>query len=207
MGNVEEIRAGFVRVSDIIAKQNESEIRSIPLEVFMNASIRGTKVDAYCASFLEGFFLPEIENEYKPYCEAFQQWFSSNVRRVVNKTTRLYDEEKRITGKFDFIVELEKEEIALFDLKATATTSKTWPIQLSAYRHLCSINEIKIDKAYNLHLVKRYLKRPADLPEEEPTPFKIVAKCIDQTEHLDHSWEIFLASLRCYDYFNRKEGK
>jgi hypothetical protein len=202
MNYEDHILPGFARISEITSKQIEKEMRAIPLDTLINASIRGTKVDGYCAAYLEGLFIPEIEEEYLPYFQAFKQWYDDHVEMVLYPTERLYCDELRITGKFDFILHLKNGEDVLIDLKATATESKSWPIQLAAYNHLCTIAGYQIDGVYNLHLKKQYGKKTKDGGK---APFKIVAKLIDQTPKLQKSWDIFKACLACYDYFDREE--
>lgn len=198
----------YVRVSDVISKQNFEELRSIPLETLANAAIRGTKVHDYCTTLVKGLWLPDIEEEYAPYVDAFMRWYDQNVFQTLYTNTRLYDDNKKFTGEFDMIVVLkESREIAMLDLKTSANVSRSWPIQLAAYKHLCELNGYEPDAFLNIHLKKT---KPAFYENTEEgkvmiTPPVVKANPI-RHDDLKPYWEIFSSALRCYDYFNRKEA-
>lgn len=208
MSELDQARALYPRVSDIINKQNHTELRQIPLEHLVEASIRGTAVHNYCNIYLKGLWMGEIEQEYKPYVDAFIEWTEKNVEEVVHTSTRLYDDQKKFTGEFDLIVKLKhSKDVVLVDIKTSAKPSKAWPIQLSAYKHLLDVNGYKgITKVFNLHLKKVkaaiYEKREEEKVLVSPPLIQSV-----QIEHtnLTHYWEIFSSALSCYDYFERKE--
>jgi len=208
---LEFTRMFYVRVSEIIGKQTMEEMRSIPVDVLANAAVRGTKVHDYCAAYVKGLWICEIEEEYEPYVNCFVSWYQENVERVIYTNKRLYDDEKKFTGEFDMIVKMKNTmEIAMIDLKTSANVSRSWPIQLAAYKHLCELSGFHVDSYMNLHLKK---KKPAVFEGEgehkkmvTPPLMKAVPLPISQ-EDLTHSWDIFSSALKCYDYFDRKGGK
>ena len=105
----------------------------------------------------------------------------------------------KYSGEFDLIVKLkDSKRIAMIDIKTSANKSKSWPIQLAAYKHLCVFNDYPSDLYFNLHL-KRSKK------EGEET-YSIKPKLVPY-EDLNPYWEIFSSALTCYDYFHRKELK
>lgn len=201
---LDEMRSLYPRVSDIIGKQTEREMRAIPVEALANAAIRGTAIHAYCTAYLKGLWIPEVEEEYKPYLDAFIQWADQNVEKTLYTTTRLYDDEKQFTGEFDCIVTLkDSKETALIDIKTSANVSRSWPIQLAAYKHLCNINGYYFDSVLNVHLKKT---KAAILTEDRKlvSAAKVKASIIVH-EKLNPYWNIFDSALSCYDYFERKE--
>lgn len=201
-------RMMYVRVSDVIGKQTQEEMRSIPIDTLANACIRGTKVHDYCTTYVKGLWLPEIEMEYSPYVEAFMRWYDENVYQTLYTNTRLYDDNKRFTGEFDMIVILkESMKTAMLDLKTSANVSRSWPIQLSAYRHLCELNGYQPDMYLNIHL-KKTKAAIFDMVEGEKTMISPPTIKVAQILHEDLNpfWEIFSSALRCYDFFNRKEA-
>ena len=201
MNQQETQRIAYPRISDIVDRQNAHELRSIPLEVLANACIRGTKVHDYCTSYVRGLWLPEIEEEYQPYVDAFKEWADKNIHGVIHSNIRLYDDVKRFSGEFDMIVVLkDSKEPALIDLKTSCTVSKTWPVKLAAYKHLCELNGYKARSCFNLQLKKTTCK-------SNGSPSIIVkAKEIEYSDvEFKASWEIFSSALKCYNYFVRKE--
>ena len=120
MSDLDAQRLVYPRVSDILGRQNESELRGTPLEVLVNASIRGTKVHAYCTALVKGLWVSEIEPEYQPYVDGFTSWYNENVHHTLYGGIRLYDDVKRFTGEFDLIVVMkETKQLALIDIKCT----------------------------------------------------------------------------------------
>ncbi len=87
------------------------------------------------------------------------------------------------------VIMKDSKQTVLLDLKTSCAVSKTWPIQLAAYEHLCKLNGFGIDKVLIVHLKKNGTAQSISYPD------------------LTTYWEIFDSSLTCYDYFNRKEGK
>jgi hypothetical protein len=192
MDDKTEARATYARVSEIIGKQTADEMRVIPLDNLIRASVRGSAVDRYCTCFMNGIWIPEIESEYIDYVEEFKKWYNDNVEKVLYTKTRLYDDQLQFTGEFDMIVQLKGSGlIALIDLKTSSAVSKSWTIQLAAYKHLCRINGISIEGIYNLHIKK--------------TSSKMKTSFIAHND-LNPHWDIFTSALKCYKYFNLKEA-
>jgi len=199
MNELDIERITYPRVSEIISLQTPDQFRYVSLEDMANACVLGTKVHEYCTAYLLGVWTPRIEKEYLPYVETFKEWADSNIDECLFASTRLFDDCKRFTGEFDLIVKLkDSKRIAMIDIKTSSAVSKSWPIQLAAYKHLCIINNYPSDLYFNLHL-KKSKKAGEDT-------FSIKPKLIPY-EELNPYWEIFSSALTCYDYFNRKEKK
>ena len=211
MIEINEQRLGYPRVSEINGKQNTEEMRSIPLDILVKASIRGTQVHAYCTTWMKNLFLPDMEPEYKPYVDAFIEWGSKNIRKVITSLERLYDDDLKFSGEPDAIVLLNDSDVpTLIDIKATHAISKTWLLQLSAYKHLCNKNAYPVNRIMNIHLMKskppKYEEREGVKVLVSPPIIKAHEICYD-AEDIRLGWEIFTSALNCYDYFYRKEGK
>jgi hypothetical protein len=202
-------RTKYPRVSEIIGKQNEAELKSIPLENLVNASIRGTEIHKLCTMFVENAWIDEISPEHKPYLDSFKQWYENNATKRVVSSQRLYDDKKKFTGEVDMILDLKNGKRCLLDIKTSSTRSKTWPVQLAAYEHLCSINDFRVDIVLNLHLKAH----PAAKFEKNEKGEKVlisppsVKSSVCVYENLNEFWGIFASALQCYDYFNRKESE
>lgn len=208
MNDQSVLRAQYPRVSDILGKQIIAEMQKIPLEILARATLRGIKVHNYCLSYAAGLFLADIEAEYEPYVNCFIQWYDENVKVPLHNSVRLYDDTNRFTGEFDLIAEMKSGEVALIDIKATCAYSKTWPVQLAAYNHLCNLNNYKVERIFNLHLKKKKKKQDQEvtIDEDAPPPFTIHSKVIEYPD-VSESWNVFKGALACFDYFDRKEVK
>lgn len=202
--NLDELRLNYPRVSAIIGKQTEREMRAIPIETLSNAAIRGTKIHAYCSAYLKGLWIPEVEQEYLPYLNAFIGWADENVEKTLHQNKRLYDDKLRFSGEFDCIVLLkDSKKTVMIDIKTSANASKSWPVQLAAYQHLCTLNGYEVETVYNIHLKKT---KAAIFDEGSMMLTPPQVKTVEiQYENLTKYWEIFSSALSCFDFFDRKE--
>lgn len=208
MKTLDEARLTYPRVSEIIGKQSD-ELKGIPLETLANACIRGQKVHDYCTAWAKNLWVSDIELEYEPYVNAFTKWAEEHLEEVKFSSVRLYDDKMRFTGEFDMIIKMKRtNQLVLLDIKTSANKSKSWPVQLSAYAHLCKVNGYHFDSIMNIHLKKTH----AALYEENEgkkvmTSPPQVKACAIEHEDINSHWDIFSSALKCYDYFTRKETK
>lgn len=211
MQNIEFERLTYPRISNIVDRQNESELRSVSLEVLANACIRGTKIHSYCTSHLLGLWGTEVEVEYQPYVNSFIEWANENIYQTLYNNIRLYDDEKKFSGEFDLICVMKKTgRSALLDLKCTAKESKTWIVKMAAYKHLCEINGFDVEDVCNIHLKKTQCAKYETIGEEKVlvSPPVVKVKDIQRSEKdIKEGWDIFTSALKCYDYFERKKKK
>lgn len=209
MNDLNEMRLTYPRVSAIIHKQNESEFRNISLEILENAAIRGTKVHEYCTSYLLNLFIVDMEDQYKPYSDAFIEWIDQHPIDEVYTGERLYDDERKFSGEFDMIVKFKKSQrMALIDIKTSANVSKAWPIQLAAYKHLCNLNGYTIDDCFNLHLKKTRYEKYQEIDGVKVTLSpSIVKPVLIEQKDINKSWEIFDSALKCYHHFSRESSQ
>lgn len=208
MDDLEEKRAHYPRVSEIIAKQNSDELRSVPLETLANACIRGQKVHDYCTAWIKHLWITDIEPEYEPYFKAFTDWACENIFEGLYAGVRLYDDEKRFTGEFDLLVKMKDGKTALLDIKTSASKSKAWAVQLAAYSHLCKVNGYEFEEIYNIHLKKTHAAVYTDVEGTKVLASPpIIKTVVIKYDDLSPYWEIFSSALKCYDYFDRKEVK
>ncbi len=191
MNELEIKRSKYPRVSEIIGKQNEVNMRGIPLEVLANAAERGRNTHTYCTMHANGLFLPTIEENCKKAVDTWIEWFSLNVEEVLMSEIRLYDDEWEFSGEPDFLLRLKsRKKIALLDIKTTSTVSITWGVQLSAYERLCEVNGIPVEETDVLHLKKN-------------SKGEVLANLIEYPD-LKPYRNIFESSLRCFKFFNNK---
>lgn len=202
--DLNELRATYARVSEIIGKQTEREMRAIPIETLANASIRGTRIHSYCSSYLKGLWIPDVEEEYQPYFNAFTDWADANVIKTLHQNIRLYDDEKRFTGEFDVIALLNGwDGPVLIDIKTSSAKSRSWPVQLAAYKKLCQLNGYEVNEVVNVHLKK---KKSAVFENMKIISPSLVEVKELEYESLEKYLKLFESALLCYDYFERKEN-
>ncbi len=129
-----------------------SGLEKIDPKIVSHAAERGTKVHKICESIISGLGEFGVEDETWGYVESFKKWWSHNPE-VISMEERFWDDERKITGQVDLIVNTE-EGLAIVDLKTSSRPSKTWPAQGSAYAMLAKKNGYDIKKIYFLHLNK-----------------------------------------------------
>lgn len=192
MNDLETKRLNYPRVSEIISPFTRKDYENISLETLVHAAERGTKVHAYCTGIALGEWVPEIEEECKPYVESFQKWFSENVKTTIAVEEATYDDELMFKSNgFDMIVQIkDSEEHVLIDLKTSANPSKSWPIQLAAYHHLVNLHGYDITSVANIHLKKS----------------GAIGKEVNAAMDVSKDWEIFKQALNLYNHFIRKEA-
>lgn len=204
-----DVRDTYPRVSDIIAKQNMDAFVGIPVDTLAKAAERGDKVHAYCTAWAKNLWIDVAEEEYKPYVDAFINWAEENIDTVIYAEERLYDDDLRFSGKFDMIAKMKSDnKIKLLDIKTSCIKSKTWPVQLAAYAHLCTKNDYLFDNIMNVHLkkIKAAIYEEIEGKKVMTSPPQ-VRLCVSEYEDATPYWEIFSSALKCYDYFDRKESK
>jgi hypothetical protein len=123
----------------------------IPPGVLQYAGERGTLVHDLCVKISYSQFVI-VPPDCEVYVNNFRRWYDSNVEEVLMCEERLYESAFLFDGKPDFVVKLKEGIIALVDLKTPLLKSKSWRLQLAAYKHLCINAGYKIDRAGSLQL-------------------------------------------------------
>jgi hypothetical protein len=170
----EEIKPGYVRVSDIIV--DREALAKVPVDKLENARARGQRVDELCKAYISGFpskpmmpgdegYDPSMEFDAK-YLESFKLWANSRLPEL-EIGERLYDDHLLITGEPDF-TEDKAGYLKVVDIKCTYSESTTWKLQGAAYAYLLRANgfyvgyieflqlskEGKFPKVYEYHVDK-----------------------------------------------------
>jgi len=155
-----------------------------PLKPFVNfgqvhpdvldyASKRGTAVHQACHLYAQGKFAVtgHWPSDYHGYFKSFKKWFDCYVKEVIATEIELKDIDLGLVGHPDLLCVMEGDtKTTLVDMKTPASESKTWPVQLSAYRHLAVKNGYDIGRVGSLRLKKdgkmaiftEYSDSPAD---------------------------------------------
>jgi hypothetical protein len=101
---------------------------------------RGSAVHEACAAIAKGLW-PMVDEEYKPYTEAFSKWTEEAVEDVLLVEERLIDKSLFFSGQLDLVVRMKDQDLGkwtLVDLK-TGVLTAVWELQLAAYDHLLQI--------------------------------------------------------------------
>lgn len=179
---MEEIKQEYTRVTEILSLYNNFD--AIRPEVLQHAADRGTKVHAYCAMIARGEWFPAQEEGVVPYIESFKQWFDKMVDNVELVEKRLYNDELMLTGAIDLVCTIRGSDTpVVVDIKTPQAKSRSWNLQLAAYRYLYGENEDPRRIALQLQKTGK------------------IAKIVEYRDH-ERDWKLYLSALQLYRYFN-----
>jgi hypothetical protein len=152
------------------------------------AADRGTAVHDVCLNFhVKNIpFVGKLPDGADGYIESFDRWYEAVVAEAILVEGRLFDDANGYSGQIDLLVKTTHGETWLCDLKTPAQLAKSWRLQIAAYRHLCELNNYKIDCAGSLRL-----------HSDGGTP-----KMEWYKESGGRDFSIFLSALNCFRYFN-----
>lgn len=185
-------RLNYPTVTEIIGIITAKEFAMIAPEVLKNAQERGSAVHEYCASYAQGLWVPDVEEQYKPYFDSFCKWWDKNGKKIIRSEERLHDDTLKFSGKFDMLIELVDGRRAIIDLKTSATSSKSWIVQLAAYSSLLGFQSEEGVLHINLKLKKT----------------SCCAKEISyDADQISEAWDIFKGILKAYYYLCSKPVK
>ncbi len=178
---MEKIKKGFTRVTTPLQVYNNFD--KIDPKVLQNACDRGTLIHKYCEMYAKGEYFPEPEKEVSFYLESFRNWHDIMVEGDCITEHRIYNNTWRLTGCIDLITHIKGDKrAAIIDIKTTQTKSKTWPLQLAAYKFLLGGDE---DPRRIVLQLQKNGKR---------------AKVIEYTDY-ERDWELYKSALNLWRYF------
>ena len=183
---MKEIKDGYLRVTECLSKYND--FSKIDPLILHNACERGTKVHNYCFLYAKQEYFPEPDdNNIAGFVESFAQFFDEMVEDVIELEKRYYDKDFKITGAIDAVVRLRGSDVpVIIDYKTPVAESKTWKMQLSAYKWLYD-NDLNT-KEKSKRRIALMLKKDGSFP-----------KIIEYTSPQD--WELYKAALSLHRYF------
>jgi len=164
-----------------------SKFDGIPAATLEAAKQRGLRVHAAAAAYLTGTFqvvqlLPEDEG----YWASLKDWIDSMVDHVYDVEPELKDETLGFVGHPDLICKVGGKH-TIVDFKTPKVKQKSWPIQISAYVHLGSLN-------YKHH--SHSWRGMALQPDSKGNLAKATLYQYQQND-----FAIFLSALNCHRYF------
>lgn len=161
------------------------DFSKVPSAVLQAASERGTAVHEACALYAQGVPMLAIPDAISGYVDSFKGWFDRMIMEVILVEERLFDDANGYNGQLDLVARTKGCEVWLVDLKSPVTLSKSWRVQLAAYKSLCEKHGIKVDRAGTLRLRADGKTPRVDWYEGSATK----------------DFNIFLSALNCHRYF------
>lgn len=153
--------------------------------VLEKAAGKGTSVHSAIEIYVK-YGMEDIEQEFKPYFDAFLKWYSDNKVVPFGSEVRLYHKEMLYAGTADLLASVSGVD-TLIDFKTSASTCPMlYPVQLEAYtKALVSMygNEAKISRKAIVHL-----KSDGNYEVLEYAPCDMEA------------WRVFTALLSIHNY-------
>lgn len=163
-----------------------ADFSRVPMATLYLACERGSQIHAIIASILKGLWVAEIPKNCQPYIDSFNLW-RQVVEDVVMVEETLVDKNRKYKGTPDAILRIKGDEgFTLVDWKSPVTESKSWRLQISAYRALAMQNDYLIHRTGALQL----------------SPKGKVAKFQEYSGTNIHDFNLFLNALAVYQYFN-----
>jgi hypothetical protein len=128
------------------------DFSKVPPATLKVAGERGTAVHEACALYAQGIPALSIPPEISGYVESYKRWFDQLIDEAILVEERLFDYASGYNGQLDLVARTKGGENWLVDLKSPVTLSKSWRVQIAAYKNLCEKHGIKVDRAGSLRL-------------------------------------------------------
>ena len=162
----------------------------VPPDRLEAACQRGSAFHQLAAAHAQKLFsLGEIPDNCVGFFHSFREWFDGMAEEVIAIEQTLLDEVLGFTGTPDAILRIKGDSgLTLLDWKSGQTTSKSWRLQISAYRHLAEKNGFFIGRVATL----------------QPHPEGKQAKFTEFTKSLTPDFAVFLACLTAWRFFNAR---
>lgn len=182
----------YPRVTEVLRAYTSYD--QVPKEILERAAARGTSVHALCAGIARGGWIPDgmINEELVGYVNSFKKWANLQVKKFVIVETRYSDDELKYSGQLDFVILGTDDQLYLVDIKTSARSQKTYPVQMAAYDRLLRNHKIQVKSA-----ILVYLNKDGEFPE------------VHLIEDMTTELHVFLSALDCWHYFNKgkKNGR
>lgn len=139
-----QIKAGYTRVTEILGQWHKYD--HIDPFVLANKASIGTMVHEEIEAFEKTIQREPLPQSAQGFFDSYKKWRKSFPYPFIHQETRLYDEDLKITGQFDAIVDIpESKTKHLIDFKCTAQADhKIWPLQAAFYWLLSKSNGIQL---------------------------------------------------------------
>ena len=174
-------------VTEVIGFVNARALLDIPPERLAVAQDRGIDFHALAAAHARGSFIAEVPENCVGRFKSFTKWFDYFVQKVVLIEQPLVHPTLHYCGTPDFVGQLLGDQgNTLIDYKTPLAFSKGWRLQIAAYRELCIVNGIPIERVATL--------------QPHPGGGRTIFK--DDPERVNNDFNYFVYALNLWRYFN-----
>lgn len=163
-----------------------SNFAGISPEVLEAAADRGTEVHQACALHARNLFVTAFSSpDREGYFNSFVEWFDKYVVEVFYVEHEFIDEAFGFLGHVDLVCLLVDGRLVVVDLKTPAAESKTWRLQLGAYKYLVFTHlhkngfKYQVVDCMSLRLMKTGKEAKAVVYEEGINDFAVFLSCLN----------------------------
>lgn len=180
-----DILPGYVRVSEVLAQWKLLD--HIPPNILQKAAERGTHIHQEIYLWSQG-----LATSQEPMFYSYQCWMAATDAVPFVTEYRVYDDNLKVTGCIDALMDLGDGHFTLVDYKTSANEDpKMWPLQGAFYHYLIK-NNLRFNSPYKLSDEVLFLK----LDREGKAPKEYRYKVTDALLN------VCLSALNCYRYLN-----
>jgi hypothetical protein len=151
------------------------------------AKERGSDFHRLAALHAQKLWIDQVPESCTGFFKSFTAWFLEFVEEVVLVEKTLVHPTLHYKGTPDIIVRIKGDSVlTLPDYKTPRVFSKSWCLQVAAYRELARVNGIQVERVSSL----------------QPHPDGGRAKFEEYTKSLTHDFAVFLSALNVWRYFD-----
>jgi hypothetical protein len=162
---------------------------NVPPDRLAFACQRGSDFHRLAALHAQNLWIDEVPESCVGFFHSFTEWFDEFVEEVVMVEETLVHPTLHYTGTPDAIVRIKRDKgLTLIDWKTPRALSKSWRLQLAAYKSLADANG--------------YLQSLERVASLQPHPDGGRARFEGYTKSLTHDFAVFWSGLNWWKYFN-----
>ena len=160
---------------------------NVPPDRLEFACQRGSDFHRLAALHAQKLWIDEVPESCAGFFRSFTTWFDEFVEEVVLVEQPLIHPTLHYRGTPDIILRIKGDSVlTLPDWKTPLALSKSWRLQLAAYRELARVNGYPVERVASL----------------QPRPDGSRAKFQGYTKSLTPDFAIFLSGLNWWKFFN-----
>lgn len=174
-------------VTEAIGAFTREAFAKIPPHLLQVAQERGVDFHEFAAAYAQKLWTQEVSEAIAGYCGSFTRWFDKFVVETLAVEQRLHHPTLYYEGTPDWIGVLKGDTgLSLVDWKTPFPASRTWRLQLAAYKALAEKNGFIITRVASL----------------QPRRDGRTAKFLEYTDSLTGDLSIFIAALNVWRFLN-----
>ena len=159
---------------------------AVPKDRLEFACQRGSDFHRLAALHAQKLWIDEIPDSCAGFFHSFSEWFGDFVEETVMVETTLIHPTLHFKGTPDTIIRMKGDSVlTLPDYKTPRALSKSWRLQLAAYRELARVNGYPVERVASLR----------------PHPDGGRAKFDEYTKSLTADWNVFQSMLNVFKFF------